>query len=301
MKPDFFDELAAYVPEPHLQEYWRLVAHLRQLKPDDEILRICQAMGILTFILRELPSELISERKSLQTILDIFLAEIVKIAEETTRHAVSVNNQSEILSRSLEHYANLYCEASNRFEKLSQEAIKLIDVDAMAAKVTARVEERVIKPFDELNTKFDQKLGLMDKADKQLNTTINTLRSLTIWPTLGGIIIGMLGLSAGVILYGLNAIQAADQVSIGQKIAQIESTANSNQEAFAELAKDQIHIEVTGVTSYGGQIEGGRKCLRLTPSAGVREDTPDNQPKSGLIFFQVPETWSQKAVDLWGH
>ncbi len=68
MKPptDMFDDIAKYVPEEHLPEFWRVIAHLRELKPDDEILRIFQAMGVLTFILRDLPAALIDERNAWQ-------------------------------------------------------------------------------------------------------------------------------------------------------------------------------------------------------------------------------------------
>ena len=303
MKPptDMFDDIAKYVPEEHLPEFWRVIAHLRELKPDDEILRLLQAMGALTFILRDLPAALIDERNAWQAQIDACHADITKIGEETAQHAVAVENKSELLSRNLEYHATLYCEASNRLEKASQEAVKQIDVDAMAERLTASIEERVIKPFQAIANDFGQKVVLMEKADKQLNASINTHRRINIWPLVGGISIGILAFSMGVVMYGLNEIKAADKEVLDAKLGQIQQMAYSNKEAFAELAKDQIHVQVTGVTSYGGQPEFGQKCLRLTPSIGVREDARENQPKSGLIFFQVPETWSEKAVEVWGH
>jgi hypothetical protein len=303
MKPptDMFDDIAKYVPEEHLPEFWRVMAHLRQLKPDDEILRIFQAMGVLTFILRDLPSALIAERQEWKSQLDAFRADITEIGEGINRDAVAVENKSELLSRNLEYHATLYCEASNRLEKASQEAVKQIDVDAMAERLTASIEERVIKPFQVIAINIDQKVILMEKADKQLNTSINTHRRINVWPLVGGISVGILALSMGAVIYGLNEIKAADKVALDEKLAQIQLMADSNKEAFAELTKDQIHIEIAGVSGGSGQPEHGQKCLRVTPSAGVREDTPENQPKSGLIFFQVPETWSEKAVEEWGH
>jgi len=303
MKPpsDMFDDIAKYVPEEHLPEFWRVIAHLRELKPDDEILRIFQAMGLLTFILRDLPAVLIDERNAWQAQIDACHADIAKIGEETAQHAVTVENKSELLNRNLEYHATLYCEASNRLEKASQEAVKQIDVDAMSERLTASIEERVIKPFQVIANDIAQKVVLMEKADKQLNTSINTHRRINVWPLVGGISVGILALSVGAVMYGLNEIKAADKVVLDQKLAQIQLMADSNKEVFAELAKDQIRVEITGVTGYSGQPEFGQKCLRLTPSIGVREDKPDNQPKSGLIFFQVPETWSEKAMEVWGH
>ncbi len=233
--------------------------------------------------------------------IDACHAEIAKIGEETAHHAVAVENKSELLSRNLEYHATLYCEASNRLEKASQEAVKQIDVDAMSERLTASIEERVFKPFQAIANDFGQKVVLMEKADKQLNTSINTHRRINVWPLVGGISVGILALSIGAVLYGLNEIKAADKVALDEKLGQIQALADSNKEAFAELAKDQIHVEVASVTDGNGQPDSGQKCLRLTPSAGVREDAPDNQPKTGLIFFQVPQTWSEKAVEEWGH
>jgi hypothetical protein len=42
-----FDELAALVPEEHQAEYYRVIAHTRTLSPNDEMLRILEAMGSL--------------------------------------------------------------------------------------------------------------------------------------------------------------------------------------------------------------------------------------------------------------
>jgi len=303
MKPptDMFDDIAKYVPEEHLPEFWRVMAHLRELKPDDEILRIFQAMGVLTFILRDLPSALIAERVEWKGQFDAFHADIAKIGEETAHHALAVENKSELLNRNLEYHATLYCEASNRLEKASQEAVKQIDVDAIADRLTASIEERTTKPFQVIANDIAQNVVLMKMADKQLNTSINTHRRINVWPLVGGISAGILALSVGAVMYGLNEIKAADKEALDAKLGQVQQMADSNKEAFAELAKDQIHVEVDGVTGDSGQPEFGQKCLRLTPAVGVREDARENQPKSGLIFFPVPETWSEKAVEIWGH
>ena len=45
MNPDMFDNIAKYVPEEHLTEFWRVVSRLRQLRPDDEILNIFRPWG----------------------------------------------------------------------------------------------------------------------------------------------------------------------------------------------------------------------------------------------------------------
>lgn len=53
-----FDELAGLVPAGRQAEYYRVIAHTRMLSPDDEMLRILEAMGILALLTREMPAEM---------------------------------------------------------------------------------------------------------------------------------------------------------------------------------------------------------------------------------------------------
>ena len=45
-----FDELAGLVPEERQAEYYRVIAHTRTLSPNDEMLRILEAMGVLALL-----------------------------------------------------------------------------------------------------------------------------------------------------------------------------------------------------------------------------------------------------------
>ena len=51
-----FDELAGLVPAERQAEYYRVIAHTRTLSPNDEMLRILEAMGILALLTRETPA-----------------------------------------------------------------------------------------------------------------------------------------------------------------------------------------------------------------------------------------------------
>ncbi|MFZ3276701.1 MAG: hypothetical protein WA182_07335 [Candidatus Sulfotelmatobacter sp.] len=65
-----FDELAGLVPAERQAEYYRVIAHTRTLSPNDEMLRILEAMGILALLTRETPAQIAAERKSLRKILE---------------------------------------------------------------------------------------------------------------------------------------------------------------------------------------------------------------------------------------
>ncbi len=64
-----FDELAELVPAKRRAEYFRVLAHMQTLGPNDEMLRILQAMGILTLLTRQTPAEIANERTQLEELL----------------------------------------------------------------------------------------------------------------------------------------------------------------------------------------------------------------------------------------
>jgi predicted secreted protein len=70
-EPTLFDSLARLVPEELQATYYRVLAHTRKLSPDDEMLRILEAMGILALLTRQTPKEIAEERERFQEILDL--------------------------------------------------------------------------------------------------------------------------------------------------------------------------------------------------------------------------------------
>jgi hypothetical protein len=57
-EPTLFDSLSRLVPEELQTAYYRVLAHTRTLSPDDEMLRIPEAMGVLTLLTRQTPRDI---------------------------------------------------------------------------------------------------------------------------------------------------------------------------------------------------------------------------------------------------
>jgi vacuolar-type H+-ATPase subunit E/Vma4 len=70
-EPTLFDSLARLVPEELQTAYYRVLAHTRTLSPDDEMLRILEAMGILALLTRHTPKDIADERERLQELLEV--------------------------------------------------------------------------------------------------------------------------------------------------------------------------------------------------------------------------------------
>jgi len=70
-EPTLFDSLARLVPDELQTAYYRVLAHTRTLSPDDEMLRILEAMGILALLTRHTPKDIADERKRFQELLEL--------------------------------------------------------------------------------------------------------------------------------------------------------------------------------------------------------------------------------------
>ncbi len=290
MKPDTFDDLAKYVPEEHLTEFWRMVSRLRQLRPDDEILNIFQAMGVMTFILRDLPSALIAERNGWNTQLDAFRGEISQMVESAAKHGVTVINHGEVLNDAMVKNGLMIRECATLIQQSSQEAVKQIDVDVISDKVSTRIEERIVTRLDGIITRAEHILEVLDQVASECLRAVKAWKKATVWPLVGGISAGILGLCLTLTGLGLKMFYDADQVALQTKLAEVQGMAETNKTAFALLAQNQIALEVAGVRDDSGQTLSGQKALNLTPASDVRLETAPDQSKRAVIFISDPQT-----------
>ena len=87
-----FDSLAQLVPKEMQTAYYRVLAHTRNLSPDDEMLRILEAMGVLTLLTRHTPKEIADERTRFQEVL----AQYERCANDTQEKMLEYLNGIEL-------------------------------------------------------------------------------------------------------------------------------------------------------------------------------------------------------------
>jgi hypothetical protein len=97
-----FDELAGLVPAERQAEYCRVIAHTRTLSPDDEMLRILEAMGILALLTRETPAEIAAERKALRRILESAVSRADEIEKRMAGYTLRLELRLTQLPKELE-------------------------------------------------------------------------------------------------------------------------------------------------------------------------------------------------------
>ncbi len=85
-EPTLFDRLARLVPAERQAEYYRVLAHTRTLNPDDEMLRILEAMGIMTLLTRETPQQIAAERVRFAELLEATLSKVERAQTSTSEY-----------------------------------------------------------------------------------------------------------------------------------------------------------------------------------------------------------------------
>lgn len=97
-----FDELAGLVPEERLTECYRVIAHTRTLSPNDEMLRILEAMGVLALLTRETPIAIVAERKLFQKILETSASQASAVEKRMEAYTARLESRLAQLPKELE-------------------------------------------------------------------------------------------------------------------------------------------------------------------------------------------------------
>ena len=95
-EPTLFDSLARLVPKDLQTTYYRVLAHTRTLSPDDEMLRILEAMGTLTLLTRHTPQDIADERERFQEMFELHQQFSEEAQQKTLRLYHSRNLESRL-------------------------------------------------------------------------------------------------------------------------------------------------------------------------------------------------------------
>jgi hypothetical protein len=71
---DLFDDIASLLEPGQREHFYRCVLYFKHLRPDDELLRLVEAIGFLAFLIRDAPHAVAVERAQLAQLLETSLA-----------------------------------------------------------------------------------------------------------------------------------------------------------------------------------------------------------------------------------
>lgn len=97
-----FDALARLVPEELQAQYYRVIAHTQSLSPDDEMLRILEAMGILALVTRHTPNDIATERERFAELLEAHLQASTKVQKQIVEFGKDIDDRLADLPREIE-------------------------------------------------------------------------------------------------------------------------------------------------------------------------------------------------------
>src|SRR6202011_5182368 len=71
---DLFDAIATLLEPGQREHFYQRMLYFRHLRPEDEILRLVEALGLLALLIREAPHAVAREREQMAQLLEASLA-----------------------------------------------------------------------------------------------------------------------------------------------------------------------------------------------------------------------------------
>jgi hypothetical protein len=136
------DAIAKLLPKEYREDFYRLMAHLHDVEPDDEILQIVEAMGFLGLIIGKAPAEVAAEREKLEKLL-LQLAPGVMATERKELAKIlsaSVSQMQETARMTSQYHAQL----ESRLTKLPEAIVKGIAPETIASRIGESMHQHLL-------------------------------------------------------------------------------------------------------------------------------------------------------------
>ena len=227
-----FDSLARLVPEELQAAYYRVLAHTRKLSPDDEMLRILEAMGILALLTRQTPMEIAEERERFQEMLDLHQQFSDEAQQKMLGYVHELESRISVLPRKIEagidpeYIAKLLGESLRQHFLQSGLPVAARGLQATSAAMTNAQKELtaalgnlsdsnggVVAQVESANIRFTQSLEKREIALDEFLHKLNT-HVLYFWIPVISATALLIGLSAGMGIRGcMDSVPAAAATS----------------------------------------------------------------------------------------
>jgi hypothetical protein len=226
---DVWEELAELVPSDKREAYWKFVAHLKTMHPEDEMLRLCQAIGFLAWITRSVPTELAGERKAWM----LFIQQSHALLEDSNRHIENTN-------RDMRETAIVVRECADEVKHGLQNAVSQVNADTIANAVRQRVEGTIVVKVDCAVQRVANSAEHIDKLVLKAKDSIRFLENLNV-----GWLWGNAAIFVALMLCVFGALMESwYQDRLKQRIAELNQMAAGNLAVVRQLNEKGIQLEM---------------------------------------------------------
>jgi len=189
MTPDgksIFREIAKGLPPAQRTEFWEMAAHLEKLSPDDEILRVCQAMGVLTLVTQKIPLELVTQREAWQETCKAIGNELRAMLLKAQEQSSAMTNQVAGLTQEVNATGQLVVRSAEKVEKALRDGADGFATEKLALDVRAKMEATILKPAEETVKKSVEVVKRLDDCTprfERMLERVENYNSAAAWHT----------------------------------------------------------------------------------------------------------------------
>jgi hypothetical protein len=259
-EPTLFDSLARLVPTELQAAYHRVLAHTRELGPDDEMLRILEAMGVLVLLTRQTPMAMAQERAELGKMLTQHEQFTREMSETMAVYRNGLEARITALPKEVERSLNPSGLAKLLSESIRQQLFnsglpKTAETLQASSEMIAKAEMNLVAALDKL---CDHRFGVLAQVESANRSTTDSLESrasqinallldvrrdvLRIWvPMLCGASL-VLGLISGAGLQNWRDRTANDEAVTQTSRGEAPPVPESNCQAAGEASRNR-HVE----------------------------------------------------------
>ena len=282
MKPDgksIFREIARGLPPEQRAEFWEMVAHLEKLPPDDEILRLCQAMGVLTLVTQRIPAELAAQRDGWQETGKAIAQELRATLQRAQEQSTIITHQVAGLAQEVNATGHLVVRSAEQVEQALRQGADGFSTDKLARDVRAKMEATILKPAEETVKKSAEVVKRLDDSTprfEKMLARVEDYNSAAAWQT-ASLVCGAVALILVSSLWLTLELWYHD--SVADAVRQIDARTVDNEavvKALNDLGKSIAIYPMNG--KYVLVLPDASDTWVSTTHAGVIEFVPGKEP-----------------------
>jgi hypothetical protein len=273
-----FRDIAKGLSAEQQREFWEMAAHLEKLSPDDEILRVCQAMGVLTLVTRRIPAELGVQREAWEKVCHVFAGQLRLLVQKTEEQSLVLTNRLTGVAQEIETTSQLVVRSAEKVEKALRQGADGFSTEKLALDVRMKMEASILKPAEETVKRAGEIVQRFETSLPKFGGTVSRLESFNYGSAWGTAFIVCGAVALLLIGFAWLKLDKWYHDSLVDEIQLIDSRLADNEVELKRLNEfgKQIEIERTPQDDkYVLIMPDADKTWMADPHIGVIQFTPN--------------------------